>query len=94
MDYCPNMKTSKSKNWCRGLPENVSPQLRRALAIELERIVATYREFVAGSDEPVTPETALKLAGAWNNLTPEQVAAWNAFAEQEKMCGADADWTN
>ncbi len=66
-----------------GIPRDVPPELRKALALELEKLGTTYPEFILGLDPPPTPEIVLELAHGWNNLTPEQKAAWEAYAAQE-----------
>jgi hypothetical protein len=88
------MTKCKCINWCLGLPKGVSSSLRKALAAELERMGSTYQECVDAAGGPITPEIVLELARGWNNLTPNQQAAWHSAAKRRNMGGADLPQRN
>jgi len=68
-----------------GIPKGVPAHLRQALVEELQKMGTTYADFIQGTDPPPTPEVVLKLARAWNGLTPAQKAAWDDYAARENL---------
>jgi hypothetical protein len=55
---------------------------------------ATYKEIAEGGDLPLSPENALNMVRGWNNLPPEQKAAWGAQAREENMRGGNGPFGN
>jgi len=79
------MNKRKPSKKATGIPENITPKLRQALAKELELMGATYEQAIYGIDPPPSPELVLELIQRWNRLTPEQHAAWDRAAEHENQ---------
>jgi hypothetical protein len=75
---------------CEGMPPDLPPALRKALAAELRRAGVTYAEAVRAADGPTSPETILAVTRHWNNLTPEQVATWEEAARRKNPEDTDS----